>query len=515
MRSFLALSVSLLALSSLSCASHPTPQATAKDATTDLTNDATAPAPATVASAPSSTATTTAATKESSPKSDLLIWLNANVPKGGSVVEDANGAHVMHVVTATDTHATLASAYIELADIYAVKDFEKALQKKIPNLTPGAKIEIPNILAKAPKDPKDDRLGWPEDKALRVLFITGGYAAIKWTETLDRMVPRGLNAVILDAKDYMGPVNYPTKAKIALETGAAEKAPIPNLARAIRFAHDRGIRVILRIPCFHDPVADKKLKDSRLSIRHSSGTVPLHMDWIDPTNVEAQDYAIELAKEGVEAGADEINLDYVRFPVHVGQKIAKLPDPKDRSHIIRDFVKRVHAVTKPNGVMLSLDLFGVTATGDRGDIEKLGQDIATVGPEAEAIMPMVYPSHYDKGYNGWEKPGDHPEIVGIGTKGAVKQLQAAKSTTIVRSWLQAFPWRVTSYGPKYVVDQAKSAEANGGVGWAMWSPGCEYSAVWNGFPPKQNIEAKEQPAPSPAKEDKPKTNGKKTGVATK
>ena len=79
-------------------------------------------------------------------------------------------------------------------------------------------------------------------------------------------------------------------------------------------------------------------------------------------------------------------------------------------------MKRVHAETKPAGVLLSLDLFGVTATGARSDIDWLGQDIAVVGPEAEAIMPMVYPSHYDKGYNGWEHPGDHPEIVGIGVK---------------------------------------------------------------------------------------------------
>lgn len=41
-----------------------------------------------------------------------------------------------------------------------------------------------------------------------------------------------------------------------------------------------------------------------------------------------------------------------------------------------------------------------------------------------------------------------------------------KSTTVVRAWLQAFAWRTSVYGTKYVVDQAKSAEANGGVGWA-------------------------------------------------
>src|SRR5205085_2214461 len=121
----------------------------------------------------------------------------------------------------------------------------------------------------------------------------------------------------------------------------------------------------------------------------------------DPTNTEAQDYAIDLAKEGIEAGADEIQLDYVRFPVNINERIVKMPEPKDRPAVIRDFVRRVKAITKPAGVMLSLDLFGVAATGIRSDIERLGQDIGVMGVEADAISPMVYPSHYDKGYRGW------------------------------------------------------------------------------------------------------------------
>lgn len=456
----------------------------------------------------------------SSPREHLATYLRAHVPSGGEVVVDRDESvpvRVVHTVTSSDTHASIAASYLELTDIYAARDLEAALRKKYPWLKSGAKIDVPSVLTEPVGDPQEERLGWPADKSLRAVFSTGGFAQHHWEELLGKLAARGLNAVILDAKDYMGPVNYPTKAKIAVETGAAAKAPIPNLARMIRFAHRRGIRVSLRIPCFHDPWTDKKLEGGRLSMLYKTGDRHIHIDWLDPTNTEAQDYAIELAKEGVEAGADEINLDYVRFPVHIGPSVAVLPAPKDRSKIIRDFVRRVHAVTKPAGAMLSLDLFGVTATGDRGDIEKLGQEIGVVGPEAEAIMPMVYPSHYDKGYRGWEFPGDHPEIVGIGTKAAVAQLKRAKADTVVRSWLQAFAWRTNVYGSKYVVDQAKSAEANGGAGWAMWSPSCEYAAVWNGFPPK-NV-AKEPAAVAAnaaanAKSAPPKATEAKDGAPT-
>lgn len=468
------LGVMALALGTPSCSSRTSAAATAKEAGADPVGSSTGAASATASASASAGGGAPAA-------ADVVGYLRKNVPQSGSV--DAEG-RIHHTVAPGDTAASIAAAYLELTEIYSAVDLAKAIEKKYPSLIAGQKIEIPSPLTHAIRDPREEKLGWPEDRALRALFMTGPYARDKWTESLDKMAPRGLNAVVLDAKDYMGPVNYPTKAKVAVEINAAAKPSIPNLARIIRFAHWRGIRIVLRIPCFHDPYADKRPKDARLSLKHAQTGQPLHIDWLDPTNNEAQDYAVELAKEGVEAGADEINLDYVRFPVHVTNAYAKMPEPKDRSNIIAAFVKRVHEVTKPAGVMLSLDLFGVTATGTRDDIERLGQDIAIVGPEAEVIMPMVYPSHYDKGYNGWEHPGDHPEIVGIGTKGALAQLKKVNSTTVVRAWIQAFPWRTNVFGAKYVVDQAKSAETNGGVGWAMWSPSCEYGSVYTGFPPK-------------------------------
>lgn len=424
-----------------------------------------------------------AAKSARSARDELVAYLKKSVPRGGAVDDRADAITITHTVSGDDTYPGLAAAYLDLTEIYAVGDLARAIETKSPSLVAGSTIAIPRVLTRAPRDPREEKLGWPEDKALRALFMTGPFIARRWEASLDKMAARGINAVILDAKDYMGPVTYPSKAKIAVEIGASAKPSIPDLARAIRFAHWRGIRVSLRIPCFHDPLADKKVKDGRLSLKSATTGRPVHIDWLDPTNLEAQDYAIEIAKEGIEAGADEINLDYVRFPVHITERFAKMPEPRLRSNAIRDFVRRVRAETKPAGVMLSLDLFGVTATGERSDIERLGQDIAVVGPEADVIMPMVYPSHYDKGYHGWDKPGDHPEIVGIGTKGAVAQLAKIKSKTVVRSWLQAFAWRTSIYGPKYVVDQAKSAEANGGIGWAMWSPSCEYSAVYKGFPP--------------------------------
>ena len=423
------------------------------------------------------TPTLTAATVPGAPSTadQLAAFYKQNMPENG-VYENGQ---VAHTIQKGDTYQKIATAYLNMTDVYAATDLAHIMEKTKVAMAPGNKVTIPNLLTRVPGDPKAERLGWPEDKILRGIFVTGIAGQRAWQDYLDRLAERGLNAIVLDGRDYQGPITYPTKAKLAHESGTYAKPPIPDLARAIRFAHQKGIRVIMRIPCFHDPWTDKAVP--RVTLKGPAGN-PVHFEWLDPTNEEVQSYVLDLVKEQVDAGADEIQLDYVRFPVHLGEMAAKMPKQKDRAGVIRDFVKRVHDVTEPAGVKLSLDLFGVAATGNRDDIEKLGQDIAIVGPAAEAISPMAYPSHYTKGYMGWEIPGDHPEIIGIANKAAVAQLEKVKSTTVVRAWLQAFPWRSPKFGPKYIADQAKEAEKSGGHGWLMWSPDGSYGAVWQAIP---------------------------------
>jgi hypothetical protein len=91
---------------------------------------------------------------------------------------------------------------------------------------------------------------------------------------------------------------------------------------------------------------------------------------------------------------------------------------------------------------------------------------------------------------GFTEPGEHPEIIGIGNVAALKQLKPTGAATIFRTWLQAFPDRASNYGPVYVAAEAKSAETSGGVGWLMWSPACDYGAIWAAFPKKASSTSK-------------------------
>lgn len=438
---------------------------------------------ATSAKTPPATQAPSRAAEPPQLRSALADWLRARLPSGGSVVARDGGAlAVVHTVAAGDTAQTIANAYLDLTTVYRAKDLATLIAQQSATLTPASQVEIPSILPAPYGTPEEERLRWPPDVALKGVFISGIFAGSFWPETLGKLAARKLNAVVLDAKDYMGTVNYPTRVKVALETGAAKDAPIPDLYRAIRFAHARGIHVIVRIPCFHDPWAATRAP--RLSLMNRNGR-PFAMGWLDPANGEAQDYIVDLVREAVSLGADEVQLDYVRFPVQsrgIGNAAMPAADGH-RSLAMRAFVQHVHEVTQAQRVPLSLDLFGVTATGEPSDIEALGQNIGVLGAQAEALSPMVYPSHYAKGWHGFDAPGDHPEIIGIGTRAALAKLKAARITgTIMRPWLQASSFKTSRYGPQYILDEIKSAEAGGATGWLLWDPDNSYWALWRALP---------------------------------
>lgn len=425
--------------------------------------------------------TTAKADDAAAPQGSFIDWVRAKLPPGGAVDEKNGVVTVTATAGPKDTVLTLARAYLDLTDIYLYDDLAAEISKTTA-VFPGKKITIPHLLTEPYKEPEQERMAWPADNALRGIYIGGIYAVHPLQQTLERMKARNINAIVLDGKDYTGPITYPTKVKVAIDNGAARNPPIADLARTIRFAHKYGVYVIMRISCFHDPWTS--VKTPALSIQSKFGK-PYPIDWLDPANPDAQQYILDLMNEQISMGADEIQLDYVRFPVQKGLGNAVLP-PADgsREKVLTAFVHKAHEITQAHHLPLSLDIFGVTATGTIVDSHNLGQDIGLLGKECEALSPMVYPSHYDKGFLGFSEPGNHPEIIAIGTKGAVQRLEKAGDTgAVIRPWLQAFMWRSPEYGPKYLAQETKEAEKGGGVGWLMWNPGCSYWDAWKAIPP--------------------------------
>ena len=423
-------------------------------------------------------------------RTELVAWLRTKLPAGGEII-DAVGSPVglAHVLRRGDSLPAISDAYVEFTEIYLARELGKAIQKENPNFraaapSPGDRIVIPAVVKRAPKAADDERIGWPEDKQLRGVYVRGGTAGGSlFMPLLDRMAERGMNMIVLDAKDYDGWLTYKSRVPLASESGAIKNPPIRDVARTVRFAHAKGIRVAMRISCFEDEVV-AHAKPDLVPRANWAPNRAYQIGWLDPANPEARAYIIDLVKEALDFGVDEIQLDYVRYPV-LGVKNADFDatkGKKPKTIVIRDFVREVHAVTQARKVPLSLDIFGIVAEGVRADIDALGQDPVLLATECEVLSPMVYPSHYHAGYAGFEVPGNHPEIVGMATRKILTMLKRAKKSVIIRPWLQAASWNSPEYGPQYIATEIRSADAAGGAGWLMWNPAQTYTVTWQAVP---------------------------------
>jgi len=285
-------------------------------------------------------------------------------------------------------------------------------------------------------------------------------------------------------KDFDGLLTFPSKVPLANESGAVHKPPMRSYARAVRFAHDKGLRVIARVSCFNDNLMAKA--HPSMAIRGVSGHV-YHNGWIDPKNEIQQQYVIDLSKEAMENGADEIQLDYVRFPV-IGMKnidygLDTIANPEAKIEVITSFVERVHKTTHARGIPLSLDVFGVIAFGKVTDMRNLGQDPAILSKHAEFLSPMVYPSHFDPGFMNLDAPADHPELVGMGVGHMNDEIDdVPQPRAKIRPWASAMRHTATNYGASYIQEEIRTSDKHGGSGWLLWNPGQVYEVAWSALP---------------------------------
>ncbi len=452
-----------------------------------------APAPG-LPAAPSARPTETTPNREVEFADKALgAWLASRLPNGGALTNRADGSPgIVHSVQENETVADVAESYLELTNVYLADDLAQAIRDEnrlgsTDALAPGANLQIPSVVSAVPKAPSEGRLGWPDDKNLRGLHLRGQVATGKsFARVLDAMSIRGINLVVLDVKDADGRLTHPSRVALANEVGAIRRPSIRHLARTIQFAHDRGIRVAMRFVCFEDALLSRARSD--LAVQSVRGR-PLYIGWVDPANETVQNYLLELAAEAMDAGADEIQLDYVRYPV-IGAENAdfRLKERRRRKpEIIRDFVHRVHELTQSRGVPLSVDVFGILAEGVRSDVQGLGQDPVLLARECEAIAPMLYPSHYPKGFMGFDEPGDHPELVRVGVRKLIALIRRGRPrpTAVVRPWIQGMSFHSPTFGPQYIAEEVNHAKHAGAAGWMLWNPTQDYSDTWQAIAPQR------------------------------
>lgn len=387
------------------------------------------------------------------------------------------------------------------------------------NLIRNTGVEEVATTAESPK-PADIEIQKPlpnPPEVIKAIYATswsaGSESKLKYLINLIKETE--LNAIVIDVKDYSGYVTYNTELALPQKYNAVDLR-IPKLNALIKRLHDEGIYVIGRISVFQDqhlPLARPELalhsksklfdeygwkpgsenSTSSLEANKIYGRVSTTwkdnkgLMWLDAASKEAWDYNIAIAKEILDRGFDEANFDYVRFASDGNLNDVQYPfwDEKIlKTRVIRDFFKYLH--DQLWGYKISADLFGLVTVNTDG--LGIGQHLEYAIPYFDAIAPMVYPSHYFKGFIGYDNPATAPyEVIKYSMDRAVQRLESFKvyasttpSNVKFRPWIQDFNLGATYDAEKVKAEIRAWEDAATNTpdlfgGWMIWNPSNVYT----------------------------------------
>ncbi len=303
-------------------------------------------------------------------------------------------------------------------------------------------------------------------------------------ELTQYMLANDLNSVVIDLKLDGGELVFKPKDE-NLEKFMLRGEIIKDLDGLLFALHENGIYCIARLPVMRDSTFASLNPDQAL--QNSGGSLwkdATGAKWNDPVSEKASDYATALAKEAYSRGFDEVQFDYVRFPSDGRLATIQYPLYKEtmaQTEVMQAFFKKIGEAMKESDIPSSFDLFGMTfwSSGGFG----IGQTLAGVYPYADYISPMVYPSHYPAGFEGYRNPADFPyEIVNMSLDKGAEQLVAeseipeVESRPKFRPWLQSFHIGAV-YDAQKIDAQIRASRDAGASGWLLWNARNVYGEI--------------------------------------
>jgi len=312
-----------------------------------------------------------------------------------------------------------------------------------------------------------------------------------------------------------------------LAESVSDQCGAGDMRSFIELLHSKGVYVMGRITVFQDP--HYSLKHPELAVKFATPTGAVWKDhkglsFIDVGAKPFWDYIITLSLESHKLGFDELNYDYIRFPSDgpMTNITFDWAGNKEKQVALEEFFaylsKEMRDSTNyPEGVeppVISADLFGMVTTNY--DDLNIGQVLERAMPYFDYICPMVYPSHYPPGFNGWNDPNTVPyELIKFVMDSAVERAVADRTTIehfggeaimetvtvpptssttatttkevfsgyytkevydpdIIRPWLQDF-----DYGGDYDIAEVRGqiqATYDAGLdSWLLWAPSNRYT----------------------------------------
>jgi hypothetical protein len=291
---------------------------------------------------------------------------------------------------------------------------------------------------------------------IRGIYLSPGVIYLKrGLDEFFKMVDLGLvNAAVLDVKDERGKVRFSLYEKFIEE------------------AREKGVYLIARQCIFKDEGLALK-NAGALALKDLSGNIWFQEKdgyWVDPSLVEVRKYNVSITEKAFEAGFDEVQFDYIRYPS--GNRPYK--NSQNKLDNIVKFLDMVEEV-KPKDKRISLTFYGYTVWNDR--LFREGQRFEDMAERVDAVYPMLYPSHFHDYFMADSTKESRTYSLIYESVEKARERLPEKHVEII-PYLQSFTWKSSKLGKKYVLNQLKAASDACSDGFILWNAGGNYK---NGY----------------------------------
>ena len=302
-------------------------------------------------------------------------------------------------------------------------------------------------------------------------------APVSWKRvrrTVALMKKTGLNAMVIDIKDDVGNVYAAVENEQVRKTGALRKGiPVKKLNN---YLQENGIYSIARIVVFKDRNLYRSF-DNRYAIWNRRAGVPWKgvkgEYWVDPYSKFVQEYNIDISRQVSKMGFDEIQFDYIRFPVDGPTHLCRYRFRPDaamyKSEVLMDYLRKASAAMD---TPVSVDVYGFNGWYHFGNW--IGQDIEAFSTVVDVICPMVYPSHFGNRFLMDGPRAERPYRI-VHASGVRANMLSRKA--VIRPYIQAFNMLSPTWGPDYIRKQVQAVEDSNCMGYTFWNAAVEYTTV--------------------------------------
>ena len=310
-----------------------------------------------------------------------------------------------------------------------------------------------------------------------------------------------LNTIVFDMKDDHGLLRFTPQSELLKKKGAvtAYKVDVEHLVKEFK---EQNIYMVARIVVFKDPVlakygnhqyavTDSKTGDIWHGIKTKATTeidengktveVPeTYYDevWVDPYCQEVWEYNVEIAKELIARGFDEVQFDYIRFPTdgyNLSDATFNWKDPHmDREAALISFLKYAREnIDAPIGI----DIYGANGWYRAG--ARTGQDVELISQYVDVICPMFYPSHFEQNLMDIAPREERPYRIFY--YGSYRNTVIARNKVIIRPWVQAFylncAYDRQFYNKDYIKREIYGIKDSINHGYMYWNNGGRYEDI--------------------------------------